>query len=505
MLGKSTSLLRYKEGHVEILRRRMKLTASPECTPSPSSLDFSVYALDPSPRPRPTQPFAPSTDEMAYTGKGFLSWALSEPANGKTLVKGRLVKEYDFDTSRFSHSEGEGGLEGLMRAGGGGDGRGWGLEVVLSLKMVNPAGKGEFSGRMEFERMLYNPTSTVVGASGSVLVTNPNMTTNPRSTASTSNTNSPRIARANILPPPPPTRPIATSSPAHRASSTGPMHGPAPGNKANGGPTAQRIVRPPPPQPSSSRSSLPPSSIPMAPTSSQSQPQPPSRGPSRPSSSATVVDDTGRTPTGTNAKPQANGVGVGVGMGKPPSAGPSKQQPQQQQHITPPKSSSKPTSTTSSRNRNREVTPPPLPRPRSPPPTTPHRRALRDLLQADGKMSPSLAKDLVNNPSLLALLKSIPTTKSDTNTNANANGSDTKGKGKGKETKPDLNPGSSRSARDGTPTPTAPKAKVESIPGGCFNCGTLETTLWRVKAYPDGSKKKVCDGSFPFMLHIDKY
>jgi len=91
-------------------------------------------------------------------------------------------------------------------------------------------------------------------------------------------------------------------------------------------------------------------------------------------------------------------------------------------------------------------------------------------------MSPSLAKDLVNNPSLLALLKSIPTTSGG-------------GKGKEKEIKSE-----GGSGREGTPTPTAPK-KGESIPGGCFNCGTMETTMWRVKTYADGTKKKVCDGT----------
>ncbi len=34
------------------------------------------------------------------------------------------------------------------------DGKGWGLEVCVSLKEVNPEGKSEFSGRREFEEML---------------------------------------------------------------------------------------------------------------------------------------------------------------------------------------------------------------------------------------------------------------------------------------------------------------------------------------------------------------
>jgi len=325
-------------------------------------------------------------------------------------------------------------LEGLMRAGGG-DGRGWGLEVVVTLKMV----RGEFGGKREFERILYNPGSTLV--SNTNTNTNTNATTNMNMNTSTARPPASSPNPRPILPPPPPR---ATTSP-HRPSSAGPSN-PIP--NVNG--TAQRAVRPPPP----TRSSLPPSSAPMAPSSS---------GPSRPSSSA--KPDIGRTPTNTNSST--------VGVGRPPPAGPSRQPtPQSQSTVTPPQSTTKP-------SRNREVTPPPLPRPRSPPPTTPHRRALRDLLQADGKMSPSLAKDLVNNPSLLALLKSIPTTS---------------GKGKEKEVK-------SESGREGTPTPTAPK-KGESIPGGCFNCGTLETTMWRVKTYADGTKKKVCDGMSPLILFI---
>jgi len=103
-------------------------------------------------------------------------------------------------------------------------------------------------------------------------------------------------------------------------------------------------------------------------------------------------------------------------------------------------------------------------------------------------MSPSLAKDLVNNPSLLALLKSIPTTTT----------SGTSGKGKEKEVK-------SENGREGTPTPTAPKSKVETIPGGCFNCGVMETSMWRVKAYADGTKKKVCDGKSLFYVRLITY
>jgi hypothetical protein len=251
----------------------------------------------------------------------------------------------------------------------------------------------------------------------------------------------------------------------------------------------------------------------MAPSSSQA-------GPSRPPSSTgpgsgrppQTQNQAGSSSTGTgigmhasNSTPRPPPVPTAQAQGVRPPAQPSNAGTRSTTTsasaptVTPPKpqAPSAPHSN-ASRNRDRQVTPPPLPRPRSPPPTTPHRRALRDLLQADGKMSPSLAKDLVNNPSLLALLKSIPTTKSDSTSTLTGTA---KGKGKAKDdsAKPNGNgPSSSRSTRDrdGTPTPTAPKTAVkgESIPGGCFNCGTMHTTMWRVKSYPDGTKKKVCDG-----------
>jgi hypothetical protein len=489
MLGTSPALLLYNV-------RQAISNISPECVPSPSSLDFSVYNLDPTPRPPRTtisQPFGtPSRnqggDEPSWSGKGFLSWAISEESSGSTLVKGRLMKEYDFESSRFAPSpggEGGGGLEALMRRGGSSDGRGWGLEVVISLKMVNPAGKGEFSGRKEFERMLFQGPGT---ASGCVLI-------GPGGASS-------------------PVRPVPVRPPASAPPSRGPNGGPpsVPVN-GNGNGTAQRAARPPPPINRSSGSSLPPSSMPMAPSSSSQA------GPSRPSSASTSAQAQQNRPplppssigmhassstststaTATARPPVRPAPALQARPPPPPGSG-------TKPNTTPPKSQAQASVSTSSRARNREVTPPPLPRAKSPPPTTPHRRVLRDLLQADGTMSPSMARHLASNPALLALLKSMPDTKSESSATTGAatagGAANGKGKGKAKDVKGDIEtgggngngPNSSRSFRDDTPTPTAPKAKVESIPGGCVNCGTMETTMWRVKSYADGTKKKVCDG-----------
>ncbi|GMK58745.1 hypothetical protein CspeluHIS016_0601870 [Cutaneotrichosporon spelunceum] len=131
--------------------------ASPECVPNRCSLDFTVYNLDPnssapaSGRAFPS-PSAPSP-ASAWTGRGFLSWALAEGGAGATLVRGRLAREYEFSPAAFAEG---GGLEGLMAAARceDADGKGWGLEVTLTLRQLNPEGKLEFAGRREFESML---------------------------------------------------------------------------------------------------------------------------------------------------------------------------------------------------------------------------------------------------------------------------------------------------------------------------------------------------------------
>lgn len=503
--------------------------ASPECVPSSSALDFSVYNLDPSPRSRPhTQPFNSSnananggtatasassgsnaaqgssqrTEEPSWTGKGFLSWAMSEPQQGSTLVKGRLMNEYDFEPSRFqnhAHHDpsgsggggGGGGLEALMRSGaGGGNGRGWGLEVVISLKLVNPAGKGEYAGRREFERMLFSsgnglpqPIANNGNGNGNGGGGGPPMVSRS-SPVRPHPAQAPRRMNGNAsIPTPPAARP---SSPAARSSGPPPAQQQQHNQHQHQYQPQQQQQQQQHQQPTSALSSLPPgSSSSMHPSSSTSVGgggAPPSAGPSRhPGSSHASARPAYRPPSQPPARVPAASASTSANdnVGNSSSA-----------------AGSTSTSTTPQKSRHsRQVTPPPLPRPKSPPPTTPHRRALRDLLQADGKMSPSLARELVNNPSLLALLKSVPAI---TKPEASASGSSSKDPAKAEDR--------DRSARDDTPTPTAPKTAMpaassappapaaNSIPGGCSNCGTTETSLWRSKQYPDGTITKVCDG-----------
>ncbi|TXT04848.1 hypothetical protein VHUM_03931 [Vanrija humicola] len=138
--------------------------ASPECVPNQSSLDFSVYNLEPSASLSTSRAFptpAP-TPLSSWAGKGFLSWALSETGSGSTLARGRLVREYEFSSACFSDGA---GLEGLMAAAAASgsdeaDGKGWGLEVTLTLRQLNPEGKREFAGRSAFEEMLVGGKST---------------------------------------------------------------------------------------------------------------------------------------------------------------------------------------------------------------------------------------------------------------------------------------------------------------------------------------------------------
>ncbi|KAL1405344.1 hypothetical protein Q8F55_008975 [Vanrija albida] len=147
----------------------------PECVPNQSTLDFSVYNLEPSaslttagtvpPPPSVTSRAFPTpapTPLSSWAGKGFLSWALSEAGAGSTLARGRLVREYEFSSACFSDGA---GLEGLMAAAAASgsdeaDGKGWGLEVTLTLRQLNPEGKREFAARSAFEEMLVGGKSS---------------------------------------------------------------------------------------------------------------------------------------------------------------------------------------------------------------------------------------------------------------------------------------------------------------------------------------------------------
>ena len=420
---------------------------SPECIPNSSSLDFSVYNLDPLLRPRAGRAFSasspqatPMTDESMWTGKGFLSWALSEAGMGNTLVKGRLALDHEFSSASFND---QGGLEGLMvaaaaRAGsnpnGGGDegDRGWGLEVCLSLKMVNPEKKDEFRGRREFEDMLRRGTA-LAGVSSPAVST-------PRQTLES-------FRRPSQQPAPP--VPL----------------------RANGSVPSSL-----PPQPSSSNA---PSSSSLRPLSSlKHRPSPQTtNSPTRTTSSSSHFQP--------NAVPSSSipmSVSSSADAELPPPSRPSSTTPAINGHTA----SSLPPPSTSARvsNSSREVTPPPPPPRKSPPPSTPSREKLHALLRSDEKMSPGLAKQLAANPVLLRLLKAVPASAGALSSLAISTTVSTDDKPSPDDEAPTPTPSASASVRAN---------KAETVEG-CCNCGTMQSELWRTKNMKDGSKKKVCNG-----------
>lgn len=164
----------------------------------------------------------------------------------------------------------------------------------------------------------------------------------------------------------------------------------------------------------------------------------------------------------------------------------------------------------------RSVTPPPPPQKKSPPPSTPSRDKLHALLRTDEKMSPGLARQLANHPTLLKLLKSVPASAIPKHGlgqaiglgDGNAAGPSNNNK---RETAAQQQDKQSTSSNDGdapTPTPSAPPSVIKgkgkanasatvtksTDMEGCCNCGITESELWRTKNMKDGSKKKVCNG-----------
>ncbi|WWD06339.1 hypothetical protein V865_004429 [Kwoniella europaea PYCC6329] len=444
--------------------------ASPECIPNTTSLDFSVYNLDPtvrrpstssSSRAFPSSPSEhPSSSTSSWVGRGFLSWVLSENGNGSTLIKGRLVREYEFSSIHFAP---EGGLEGLMamaNSNGGGtdgedsDGKGWGLEVGISLRQLNPDGKIEFQNRKEFEEMLSKGKSTSISTSSPIRGGNSTIGggSTPARSSPLINSTINRTPNVNATP----------QHPGPSASSTATIRPP---------PIAQPTPVPAQQQQQSGQSSRPSSSLSHRPSSSSI---PPSSLPPLPSSSTSNVP---------SSRPSSS-----IGESRPPPPAP----PQQQAEAGP--------------SRNREVTPPPVPRSKSPPPSTPSRHKLHALLRADGMMSPELARHLASNPVLRNLLKAVPSNsnaltalrnitganKSPTS-NANANGAKkltTNDKDKEKEDSPE--------ATTPTPLPTPQRSTRSAQQGqnnqdGCCNCGTMVSACWRVKKMKDGTPRKVCD------------
>ncbi|WVW81268.1 hypothetical protein I302_103259 [Kwoniella bestiolae CBS 10118] len=454
--------------------------ASPECIPNTTSLDFSVYNLDPAIRRPPPSASArafpsspsdhPTSSPSSWIGKGFLSWVLSENGGGSTLIKGRLVREYEFSSIHFAP---EGGLEGLMalansNSGGsstdneGADGKGWGLEVSISLKQLNPDGKIEFQNRKEFEEMLSKGKSTSISTSSPVRGSNTIGGGNtPARSSPLINSTTNRTPNVNSTP----------SHPGPSASSTATVRPTVPIAQPTPVPLQQQQQQQSRPSSSlshrASSSSMPPSSLPALPSSSASN-----LPSSRPSSS--------------------------IGESRPPP-------PQQHQS-----SASIPTRQNTSSNqseagpstmpqRNRQVTPPPIPRSKSPPPSTPSRGKLHALLRADGMMSPELARHLASNPVLRNLLKAVPSNsnaltalRNITGINRSPTSNATANAGK----KPTEDKEDSPEATTPTPLPT-PQRITRSAQSngndGCCNCGTLISSCWRVKKMKDGTPRKVCD------------
>ncbi|WWC90197.1 uncharacterized protein L201_005130 [Kwoniella dendrophila CBS 6074] len=472
--------------------------ASPECIPNSTSLDFSVYNLDPSiHRPSaarafpssPNGPSSPSTGIDSWTGKGFLSWVLSESGSGSTLIKGRLVREYEFSSTHFAP---QGGLEGLMALANSNnslnpedqDGKGWGLEVGISLRQLNPDGKVEFQNRREFEDMLQKGKSTSISSAQASSPLRPNTGSTPARSSplvngiTRYNNSNHRSEGGNRTP----NINSTPQQPGPSASSTATVRPPIPiaqpspipvgnhqsQNGQSSRPSSSLSQRP-------SSTTMPPSSLPALPSSSNM----PS---SRPSSS--IGDSRQSAPP--PQQPIANKAEASTSQSQ---AGPSIQ-------------------------RNRQVTPPPIPRSKSPPPSTPSRSKLHALLRADGMMSPELARHLASNPVLRNLLKAVPTNSTSFAALRNMTGinkspsSNVESKNKTKKSLRNGNNGVGSDDKDKdneddspeatTPTPSHPPLPTpgritRNMQDGCCNCGTLTSSCWRTKKMKDGTPRKVCD------------
>jgi hypothetical protein len=135
---------------------------SPELFPGQSSSDLSLYVLDPresslrrsrstpfshlrphsasSPSSTPSSPALPSdsaSSHEVWSGKGLLTWALSEPGQGKNLITGRLIRSHDFThLTRNDLSPLEALVAGHIEDPES-DGV-WGIEVSLALKASTP-------------------------------------------------------------------------------------------------------------------------------------------------------------------------------------------------------------------------------------------------------------------------------------------------------------------------------------------------------------------------------
>ncbi|WVN87592.1 uncharacterized protein L203_102775 [Cryptococcus depauperatus CBS 7841] len=472
--------------------------ASPECIPNQSDLDFSVYNLNPSQCQPAPRAFTQSDSRSSWTGRGFLSWVLSEPSPGSTTIKGTLVREYEFSSTQ---SAPEGGLEALVAAanssqGDEQDGKGWGLEVSVCLRQVNPEGKTEFKGRREFEESLQRGVGTAES---------PRLGTEGMAVGILSSPAGQRFSQPNIE------RQVPLGQ---RQGSTLVQQMEAARHVSRGSDTGPD-----------------PAGVSIARITNQSQPSS-----SRPSSAI------GNRPSSSTSISRSSLVGNSSSY--PPSRPSSTHQTLPP--PPPPQLQGHPSHLTRNENsgplpvaitHQRQVTPPTLSKTKSPPPSTPSRKHLHALLRADGLMSPELARHLASNPVLRNLLKAVPSNSGalmqlrsiagiNVGTGQSKNSEeDGKGRTKDREENGDSPP------EPTTPTPSVSQVNAsrtvqpprrhnasiqshaqvqhglsqsqgkgqesgksaQSVPGGCFNCGTMTSTCWRVRKVKDGSPRKVCD------------
>ncbi|ODN89718.1 hypothetical protein L198_06412 [Cryptococcus wingfieldii CBS 7118] len=449
--------------------------ASPECIPDNQCLDFSLYNLDPTERTPFPHAFNPAPDvtPSSWTGKGFMSWVLSESSPGTTLVRGKLVREYEFSSHHFHDMEG--GLEALVAAANStarkqdeADGKGWGLEVNVSLRQVNPEGKAEFKGRRAFEASL-----TKGGSDGQA----PNSTNGMLSSPVAQRFPSQLQSGQNFA-----ARPAGVGLGMEKTESKSPGSHKKPTNQASNGQAAGNAQSNRPSsamgRPASS-TGLPPSSFPRSSSSNLGQ--------SRPSSSLSQ-NPPSRTAQSNFQPPRPPQPAASDAVFQPP-APPKPAQP-------------------------RPVTPPPAPRSKSPPPSTPSRRHLQALLKADGNMSPDLARHLAANPMLRQILKAVPPGASLLSQLRSVKVDDLAG-GQVQDLKREGDEKDRGSpAEPTTPTPSGPKtpltqkpqskqqpqnsqaaqqAKALQAAQGCCNCGTMVSSCWRVRKMKEGPPRKVCD------------
>lgn len=286
--------------------------------------------------------------------------------------------------------------------GEGEDGEGsWGLELVLSLKMVRLGGRG-VGNKEEFGEMILRAREGIAAGQRESPIVVPSIPhhpapTHPRAAPSHAH---PRRIEPRLIPPGEGSSP-GSSNPGFRPARTSTSATTSLPHLSDGStPRAPGFQRPPL-QPT--RDSLPPSSLPMSSSSSaHGPPLPPSRH-----SSASVVPN-GANQRSSSIPPPLHSSSSGP---IPPSSATanttSETTPTLSKAVLPkPGESSESDPAQNPREREREVTPPPLPRPRSPPPSTPAR--LQAILRADAKLSPGLARSLASNPTLLRLLKSVP-------------------------------------------------------------------------------------------------